>query len=145
MPITGVGGAVPDELLRGTGNTTSAYQALTTGTTAGTGVFIGEGQAPAYRLAVSAATGGATDWTADVKFQDSASATTGYTDMGVAFPQVTNLNGRSFNAIGSANALARQVVHTRVGRPYVRPFITLGGSAPAITLAVIAEPTVAPA
>jgi hypothetical protein len=140
MPMTGVGGAVPDELLRSTGSSTTWYESYTTGVTNESGVYFGEHQQVDMRLLVSAVGGGVTDYTWDVKYQDSASATTGYTDMGIAHPQITSTLGDSFAVTGAAVEFSHQVIRTRTGRPYVRPVITSGGTAPTITLAIVPQP-----
>lgn len=140
MPMTGVGGAVPDELLRSTGSSTTWFESYTTGVTNESGVYFGEHQQVDMRLIVNAVGGGVTDYTWDIKYQDSASATTGYTDMGVSHPQITSTLGDSFSASGTAVEFSHAVIRTRTGRPYVRPVITSGGTAPTVTLAIVPQP-----
>jgi hypothetical protein len=142
MPMTGVGGAVPDELLRSTGSSTTWFETYTT-TTNETGVYIGEKQQVDFRLIVNAigvTSGTTTDYSATVKFQDSASAGTGYTDMGIAFDAINATSGDSFAATGQAVEFQHRVVRTRTGRPHVRPVITMGGTNPTVTLALVPQP-----
>lgn len=140
MPMTGVGGVVPDELLRSTGTTTTWFETYTT-TTNESGVELGEYMQVDYRLIVNAISGGATDYSATVKFQDSATgADTTYTDMGISFTAITSATGDSFAAYGAASEFAHRTVRTRAGRPYVRPVITLAGTTPSVTLALVPGP-----
>lgn len=141
MPLTGVGGAVPDELLRSTGTTTTWFETYTT-TTNESGVYIGEHQQVDYRMIVNAigvTSGTTTDYSATVKFQDSADGTT-YTDMGIAYAAINATTGDSFAAYGTATEFLHQVVRTRTGRPYVRPVITMAGTNPTVTLALVPQP-----
>lgn len=63
--------------------------------------------------------------TADVKFQDSTAATTGYTDMGLSFSQLTT----AMLAATSGETVPQGVViRTRPGRRYVRAFVTVNGT-----------------
>lgn len=143
MPVTGVGGAVPDELLRGTGSTTTWYETYTT-TTNETGVYYGEHQQVDERLVVTAvgvSSGATTDYSWTVKCQDSASAaTSGYTDMGISFAVVNSASGDSFLATGQAAEFSRQTVRTRTGRPYHRHVFTASGTLPSITAAIVPQP-----
>ena len=144
MPMTGVGGAVPDELLRQTGVGTGGtwFETYTT-TTNETGRFYGEYMLVDFRLIVTAigvTSGTTTDYTAIVSFEDSASETTGYTAMGYAFSTLNSAGGDHFAVTGQATELPHRTVRTRSGRPYVRPVITLAGTNPTVTLAIVPVP-----
>lgn len=144
MPITGVGGMPPDELLRTTGSSTTPYETYTT-TTNETGVYVGEHELFVARVPVTnigVSTGATTDYSAVVKLQDSATgeASTGYTDMGISLPAINSALGDSFAVSGAAVEFAQMTSRTRTGRPYVRPVITMAGTNPSVTLAVVIAP-----
>lgn len=63
--------------------------------------------------------------TLDLKFQDSTNPTTGYTDMGIAFPTLTT---QMLLATSGETVPSVVLVRTRPGRRYVRLFGTPAGT-----------------
>jgi hypothetical protein len=119
-----------DELLRLTGSTGNSLETIST-TANGTGAYYGPGRTVNFWLAVGSAAG--TGPTLAVKFQDSTDPTTGYTDVGVAFPTVTGAAG---TAVGSLSDFPAIAFKTSTTRPYLRVVKTIGGTSAVFSMAV---------
>lgn len=121
-----------DELLRLTGTTNGSFFETITTTANGAGAYYGANRTFVFQQLVNAAAG--TSPTLVVKFQDSADGST-YTDMGLAFPQVTTAQGAATGSV--ATAFPTLAVRTADGRPYLRVVKTAGGTTPSFTHAVL--------
>ena len=113
-----------DELLRLTGSAGNPYQDITA-TGAGTGKYYGVNRT-VQLIPVVAGTVSGTNPTLDVKLQDSADGVT-YADMGISFPQITASNAAA--TLSLSEITGRRAVYTQTGRPWVREFHTIGGTA----------------
>lgn len=142
-----------DDLIRfsGTAAATTAITTATTGTKLGIGRFVGAERLFLARLYIPGTSANATN-TLDVKFQDSDTETGTYTDMGYAFPQwaqtATAAMGLVIHTTGSVLASDGPLfleVRTRVGKPWVRIFVSPDGTSVQYTYAVVGVPTDAPA
>ena len=124
--------SAPDELLRLTGTANGTHFSTLTTTTNGTGAYYGANRTFTFQQLVNAVSG--TSPTLVTKFQDSADGTT-YTDIGVAFPQVTTTQVTATGSISTA--FPTVALRTADGRPYLRVVNTLGGTSPSVSVAVL--------
>lgn len=130
------GGPAPDELLRLTGSTNNPMETVTA-TGNGTAVYFGPNNVFDARMWVAGAVTG-TSPTLDIKFQASADGSTSWTDIGVAFPQVT---ATSATVVGNLAEPAHAVVRMPATKGYCRIVKTAGGTTPSFTgVMVIANP-----
>lgn len=135
----------------GTATATTAITTATTGTKLGIGRFVGAERLFLARLYVPGTSANATN-TLAVKFQDSDTQTGTYTDMGYAFPTYTQTATAAMGLVidTTGTVLADDgpllcEVRTRVGKPWVRIFVTPDGTSVQYTYAVVGVPTDAPA
>lgn len=126
-----------DELLRLTGSAGNPYEDVTA-TGAGTGKIYHAGVGVRLRAVVAGTVSG-TNPTLDVKLQDSADGVT-YADMGIAFDQLT---ASQSTAVGNLSAFPVRSIVMAEGRPYLRCFKTIGGTASPTfgSFALLHEPT----
>jgi hypothetical protein len=127
-----------DELLRLTGSTNNPLETVAASGN-GTGAYFGSDRLFVFNLIIGGAVTGGSP-TLDIKFQDSADGSTGWTDVGAAFPQQTASQAA---AIGTLAALPTAAVRTRPGKPYLRIVKTVGGSTPsfgAVAVLLAADP-----
>ena len=137
--MAGIGGSVQDELLRPTGST-NEFTETVTATGNGAAFYVGADRLVVFRLLVGGTVAG-TNPTLDVKFQHSADGTSGWTDTGVAFSQVT---ASQATATGALAEPPRAAVYTPAGRPYLRVVKTVGGTNPSFGgVAVVLDPVYA--
>lgn len=112
-----------DELLRLTGSAGNPFEDVSA-TGAGTGKYYGGGITVRLRPVVGGTVSG-TNPTLDVKLQDSADGVS-YTDMGISFDQIT---ATQVTAIGNLTGFPVRSVTMAEGRPFLRCFKTIGGTA----------------